>query len=132
MLKDKVLRIISERKLCSYMNNTKWDELVSAVRNEMPFPPAFAIKYLMQEACQDKILQEDVDCWGDWSGENFPTLEYYINIEWIKVRPRYLKFRGKLVKPEIIDESKTFEEILYKYNIPFEEKDGLYCIYGYR
>ena len=25
-----------------------------------------------------------------------------------------------------------FIAILKKYNIPFEEKDGVYCIYGYR
>lgn len=132
-LKDKVFRIVCERNLCSYMNDTKWNELITAVKNEMPFAPAFIIKYVTQETVtQNKIETEDVDYFGDWKGENFPPQEFYFNIEWIKVRPRYLKYQGKLIAPKLIDASKNFEEILYRYNIPFEERDGLYCIYGYR
>lgn len=132
-LKKKVYRIIEKRNLCSYMNNTKWDELITAVRNEMTFPPPFEIKYLTQDdISQSKVLNEDVDYWGDWNGEYCPPREYYFNIEWIKVRPRYLKYRGKLIAPEVVDESKTFEAILIRYNIPYVEENGLYCIYGYR
>lgn len=132
-LKDKVFRIVCKRNLCSYMNDTKWRELVMAVTTEMPFPPPYSIKYITQECAEiSKIETEDVTYFGDWSGESFPPQEYYFNIEWLKVRPRYLKYRGKLVAPELIDESRKLEKILHKYNIPFEEKDGLYCIYGYR
>ena len=132
-LKEKVYRIIEKRNLCSYMNNTKWDELITAVRNEMPFPPPFEIKYLTQDdISRSKVLKEDVDYWGDWRGEHFPPREFYFNIEWIKVRPRYLKYRGKLIAHEVVDESNTFEAILIRYNIPFVEENGLYCIYGYR
>lgn len=132
-LKNKVYRIIEKRNLCSYMNNTKWDELITAVRNEIPFPPPFEIKYLTQEdISQSKVLKEDVDYLGDWHGEHFPPREYYFNIEWLKVRPRYLKYRGKLIAHEVVDESKTFEAILVRYNIPFVEENGLYCICGYR
>ena len=57
-LKNKVYRIIEKSNLCSYMNNTKWDELITAVRNEMPFPPPFEIKYLTQEdISQSKVLK---------------------------------------------------------------------------
>lgn len=131
--KKKVYSIIEKRNLCSYMNNTKWDELITAVRNEMPFPPPNEIKYLTQDDIpQTKVLNEDVYYWGDWNGEYFPPREDYFNIEWIKVRPRYLKYRGKLIAPEVVDESKTFEAILIRYNIPYVEENGLYCIYGYR
>lgn len=131
-LKEKVCRIIEKRNLCSYMNNTKWDELITAIRNEMPFPPPYSIKYITQECAEiSKIETEDVTYWGDWSGENFPQ-EYYFNIEWLKVRPRYLKYRGKLIAHEVVDERKIFEAILIRYNIPYVEENGLYCIYGYR
>jgi len=43
-----------------------------------------------------------------------------------------LSNRGKLIAPEVVDESKTFEAILIRYNIPYVEENGLYCIYGYR
>ena len=131
-LKDKVFNVVCERDLCSYMNNTKWNELITAVKTEMPFLPAFSIKYVTQESVVQSIIEtEDVDYFGDWNGENFPPKEYYFNIEWIKVRPRYLKHQGKLIEPKLVDESKKFEEILHKYNIPFDKKEGLYCIYGY-
>lgn len=53
-------------------------------------------------------------------------------VEWIKIRPRYLKRRGRLIEPEIIYAEKEFAEILAKYSIPFEEIDGAYYVYGYR
>lgn len=36
-LKEIAFRIVSERNLCSYMNNTKWDELITAIKTEMLF-----------------------------------------------------------------------------------------------
>lgn len=56
----------------------------------------------------------------------------YIALEWIKVRPRYLKYRGRLIEPEMIDASEKFEEILQRYQIPYEMENGMYCIYGYK
>lgn len=131
-LREKVSLIIKERNLCSFMNNTKWNELISAITEEMPFPPPFDIKYLTEEDCfPNELLNGDVYHLGDWKGENFPSEEYYFNIEWIKVRPRHLEHRGTLIKPEIIDESKLFEAILNRYHIHYEERNGSYYIYGY-
>lgn len=132
-VREKVQRIIEQRGLCSYMNTTKWDELIAAVREEMPFPPPYRMKFVTEEL--DELEQdfcEDVYYLCYWCGENFPTKEYYFNIEWLKVRPRYLEHRGKLVEPGVIDASSEFESILRKYNIPFELEDGTYCIYGYK
>lgn len=132
-LENKVFQIICERNLCSYMNHTKWNKFISAVKSEIPFPPAVSIKYVTQKAVvQNKIETENVDYLGDWKGENFPPQNFYFNIEWIKIRPRYLKYQGKMIGPELIDGAKEFEDILHIFNIPFEEKDGLYCIYGYK
>ena len=133
LVKKKVSHIICERNLCSYMNNTKWSELIIAIRNEMPFPPPFSIKYVTQNIdIQDELEKGDVYYLGDWEGEEFPAQEYYFNIEWIKIRPCYLKSKGKFVEPEKIDGTNKFEEILHKYSIKYELKEGLYCIYGYR
>lgn len=132
-LKDKVAHIVCVRNLCSYMNNIKWDEFITAVKNNMPFPPPFCIKFITENTViQGGIEKGNVSYWGDWSEEGIVSKEFYFNIEWIKVRPCYLKYRGKLVEPELVDESKKFEEILQKTNIPYEEEKGLYCIYGYR
>lgn len=54
------------------------------------------------------------------------------NIEWVKVRPRYIKNRGLLVDGEIVDETERFIDILEKYCIPYEEENGAVIIYRYR
>lgn len=135
-LKEKARKIIRQRNLCSYMNSTKWNELRNAMLNEMPFPPPFIVKYLFDAECiEETNFQQDVYYLGDWyyglsiDGHYFDAA---FAVEWIKVRPRYLKSRGALVKPEIISAESIFIELLQKYNISFEEEDGVYCIYGYR
>ncbi len=134
-LKKKALSVVEKRNLCSCMNDTKWKELRNAMWNEMPFPPPFILKTIFEEGCpQESFFQTDVTYLGDWD-ESFlydNYLEMWFVIEWIKVRPRYLKKRGRLIKPELIDATGLFVDILTKYHIPYEEKNGVYCIYGYR
>lgn len=116
------------------MNDTKWNELRDAMMNEMPFRPPYTVKFLTDDESGDD-LSEDVYHTQDWyyalsmEGECFNAA---FAVEWIKVRPRYLKSRGKLLAPEVISAEKEFVAILEKYNIPFEENCGVYCIYGYR
>lgn len=129
-LQEKVNNIVRQRDLCSLMNNTKWSELVSAIIANMPFPPMYDIKYLTYEH-NPKNLQPCFS-WGDWSSESFPTKEYYINIEWLKIQSRYLKHRGRLIEPELIDESLQLESILVQLDIPYELENGIYCIRGYK
>ena len=56
------------------MNNTKWTELISSIIQEMPFPPAFVIKYLTSET-KPSIDMMACHYYGDWTGENFPSVE---------------------------------------------------------
>lgn len=135
-LKERVRKIIQQRNLCSYMNDTKWNELRTAMMNDMPFPPPYILKFLFEdEAVGEKYFHEDVNYLGDWY-YGFALEGHYFNgafaVEWIKVRPRYLKHRGRLIEPEVIDATDKFVEILKQYSIPYEESDGVYCIYGYR
>lgn len=132
-IKCVVSKIVENRNLCSYMNNTKWNELIYAVRTQMPFPPPYDMKFLTEEThINTGIHNNDSFYWGDWTGENFPAQDFYCNIEWMKIRPRYLKHQGRLIPPLMIDATSEFEEILAKYQIPYEKENGLYTIYGYR
>ena len=135
-LKERVRKIVSQRELCSYMNDTKWNELRSAMLNEMPFPPPFIVKFLFDSECiKETEFQKDVYYLGDWYyGLSLDGCCFNASfaIEWIKIRPRYLKRHGALIGPEIISAESDFVRILNKYNIPFVKNDGVYCIYGYR
>lgn len=128
--RERVRRIVSEKNLFSVMNDTKWRELQNSVR-ELPFPPPFSLKNVCVDEKAVHKFNEDVSYWGDWSDESFFWGDFFA-IEWIKVRPRYKKHQGQLIADKIIDETKQFVEILTKYNIPYEEDNGAFIIYGYK
>ena len=135
--KAKIIRIIQDKGLCSVMNNTKWKELKNGI-SELPFPPPFVIKTVDDEETEYHQFNEDVYYGGDWGlyldnylgGDVYATPFYAI--EWIKIRPRMLKHQGRLIQSKLIDETEEFLAILEKYNIPYEEQNGTYLIYGYR
>lgn len=129
---QKKRRIVEQRQLCGYMNDKKWNELRRAMLEEMPFPPPYIVKWVYKD-CEEKDFDEDVYYWGAWKEAlSFNDRVYGIAIEWMKIRPRYLKCRGRLIPPELVDASAEFEGILDKYHIPYEQENGTYCIYGYR
>lgn len=135
--KEKIMSIVQSKGLYSMMNNTKWRELKNGVA-ELPFCPPFVIKTVDEEETAYHQFDEDVSWHGDWGlyldnylgGDMYATPFYAV--EYIKVRPRYTKQRGRLISDEVIDETKDFLSILEKYGIPFEELRGTFIIYGYQ
>lgn len=131
--KQKVKAYIENNNYYSVMNNTKWLELINGVKNELPFTPPYVLKTLFEDEDMSLSFEADVDYLGAWNDEALCWGQYYL-IEWIKVRPRYVKnIGGRLVsKEQVIDEEQEFISLLCKYNIPYEVKNGMYIIYGYR
>lgn len=125
--KRKVMEAIAERNLVSIMNNTKWRELQDAVINTLLFPPPYQCKYLLEEILHPEEFETDVWYWGDWH----EGIEPFYNVEWIRVRPRYLKHRGRLVSPELMDITDDFVNILKSLSIPYRLDNDTYYIYGY-
>lgn len=117
----------------SVMNDTKRKELRNAMIHDMPFPPPYVVKTVKEIESEKHIFDEDVTYQGDRSEETL-RLEIwdFKNIERIKIRPRYWEYQGRLIADKLIDETDIFTEILHKYNIPYEETNGTYIIYGYK
>lgn len=135
--KQKLLTLIEQRGLCSVMNDTKWRELKQGVA-ELPFPPPYVLKSIDEEESSYHQFDEDVRYLGSWGfdlsgylGEDIYATPFY-EIEWIKVRPRVKKHRGRLIADSIVDETKAFRAILEQYNIPYEEENGAFLIRGYQ
>lgn len=134
--KKKINNIVEQKGLCSMMNDTKWKELKKGI-SELPFLPPFVIKSVDEEETFYHQFKEDVYYTGDWGmyldnylgGDIYATPFYAV--EWIKIRPRLLKHQGRLIKSKVIDETDEFLAIQKKYNIPFEEQNETYIIYGY-
>ena len=57
---------VESRGLVSLMNDTKWRELVSAVR-KLPFAPAFQSKSVLEAEPFPSSFESDVWYSGDWS-----------------------------------------------------------------
>ena len=129
-LKRKVFNIIRQRNLCSYMNDTKWEELRYSMYYDMPFPPPYDIKYIDIDHSTGYDINKDMYCEGAWY-EPFLLYDYSL-IEWIKIKPVILKHRGALISPEVIDATKELINILEKYNIPYEKENNIFTIYGYK
>lgn len=129
-LKRKAFNIIKQRNLCSYMNNTKWEELRYSMCNDMPFPPPYDIKYIDVEHSTGDDVNKDIFHYGEWY-ETFLLTENFL-IEWVKIKPVILKHRGCLIPPEVIDETQELINILEKYNIPYTEENNIFTVYGYK
>lgn len=122
-----VLNCVMERQLSAVMNNTKWGHLQRAVLNNLPFPPPFQAKYVLDDRLHPEKFDRDVWYFGDW----IEGLEPFYAVEWIRVRPRYQRHQGNLVAPEVIDIADDFISILQTHKVPFTEQNDSIYIYGY-
>lgn len=125
-IKQKAKAAVEQRGLCSCMNTTKWCELFTAIRNELPFAPPFAFKYLTQTEQPDTEKLKKASYFGDWGGENFPPQTYYFNIEYIAIQPRVT------VRSTQYDARETLAAILKRIGVHGEQADELVIVYGYR
>lgn len=125
--KARVMKTLAERNLVSVMNDTKWRELQDAVINTILFPPPYQAKYLLEDRLYPEEFETDVSYWGDWIEGIVP----FYSVEWMRVRPRYLKHRGRLVSPEVIDITDEFVKLLKELSIPYRLENDTYIIYGY-
>jgi len=123
--KIRVREEVEKKRLSSVMSKTKWREFCDAMYDELPFPPAYDRKDILED--EYKPFTKDVDYLGDY----FEGIHPFYSIEWIEVRPRRLISQGRLVKGKIESIEEQFIEVLRKYNIPYKINDGSYLIYGY-
>ena len=126
--KNAVRDAVAERGLASFMNDTKWKELALAVSKELPFPPPYQRKDVLESTAYPPEFNDDVSYRGDWTEGILP----FFSIEWICVRPRYTKYARSRVQQTVVDDcSDALRAILARYQIPFIERDDSFWIYGY-
>lgn len=128
-LSERIVSAVRQKGLVSYMNNTKWHELINAVSLYIPDIP---IQY--------KTIFED-----DLPDGYFP-LDRYEELEHINYAViEYMQFRciisdtvrvGQLIPPKVrtYDKSEDLLRIFKEYNIPYEftEDQQIFTVYGYK
>jgi hypothetical protein len=125
----KVRRAIEERGLTSHMNDTKWRKLCEAVAEELPFPPPYQAKLLVSDGPEPAELEPSPSHYGDWAVT--PESSMGVFIEWLRVAPRISVHVGGLMAPRVQDCSEALRHLLKRMNIPFNERDGFFIIYGH-
>lgn len=127
------LKLIEQKSLTSYMNNTKWNKL-------------FNLIYDIEEKVGKKILimykyisdKESPKYYWSLSEDEDLQEKMYRYIEWIKINPIVCEYRyvGRLIEPEykyydytsLILEKLNYSNIRYEY-LPLEK---VYIVYGYK
>lgn len=122
-----IQQVLESRGLTSTMNATKWNALGERVKQTLPFPPPFQTKHLLQAQPYPETFDHDVGYHGDWEA----GIQDSVGLEWLRVRPRRLVHRGRLVAPAIEDIDTAFVGILHDLRIPYQRDGDTIVIYGY-
>ena len=127
-LSDRIRDVIQQRNLTSYMNNTKWHEMLRDIAEI----PNLSIRY--------KSLFDETDPEISWHITDDEYLRYMnlSEIEWFKIDDvtREYSRKGLLLDPEVTEENvkDKIERILEKHSIyyEYESDSGVFTVFGYK
>ena len=128
-LSEKIRSFVEQNGLVSYMNNTKWCELFSAISKKIP-DIEFQYKLIFDEA--------EPDVYWEYYGDEELKYMNLAQIEWLKIKHTVNNYKhiGVLVPPEveIHDKKDSVLEILEQYSIPYQyiEEEQAFIVYGYK
>jgi hypothetical protein len=91
-------------------------------------PPPYQRKDVLHSEPEPSTFDSDVWYLGDWVEGIYPLF----SIEWIRIRPRYLKHVAQLLPEAVVDCEAEFEQALQSLGQPYEKSDDSIWIYGYR
>lgn len=127
------LKLIREKGLSSYMNNTKWNKVVNIIRTiEEKTGKDIPIMY---KCISD--TENPIHYWSLRVDEIFRK-DLYKYIEWFKIQPVVYNYEnlGYLLEPKITkyDYTSMFLDMINDTNVYYEylEEEEAYIIYGYR
>lgn len=80
------------------METGDWARLRDVMEEEMPFPPPYQ-RVDRSGLGEPERFDADVNYHGDW----IDGLEPLDTIDHVRIRPRWLKHRGRLIAPETVD-----------------------------
>ena len=109
------------------MNDTQWTTLIQVIEG-LEFPPPYQRKDILKSDPEPSSFESDVSYFGDWHEGMRP----FFSIEWIRIRPRYLKHRGMLLSPSVLDCQRTLEASLQAIGQAYELSADSIWIFGYR
>lgn len=125
--KHKVKAELTKRGLGSFMNDTKWQELLVEI-HKLPFSPPYQRKDVLHLEPEPSSFDSEVSYLGDWKEGIHPLF----SIEWVRIRPRYLQHVSQLLPQVVVDCEAELEQALQSLGQPYQKDEGSIWIYGYR
>jgi hypothetical protein len=118
---------LARRGLGSHMNDTKWRELLTEI-GKLPFPPPYQRKDVLH--AEPEPCSFDCDVWylGDYEEGLFPLF----SIEWIRIRPRYLKHVAQLLPKAVVSCEAELVATLQALGQAYQKTDDSIWVYGYK
>ena len=132
-LKEKIRSFVEEKGLVSFMNNTKWHELINDIMEKAPWD-CVQYKTLFEETEPEPNIFWDLHYDEDilYKVIDLSQIEWMMITHIETVRERI----GLLVpdKIQVFDHKSLFLEILQKHSIPYEydETEQTFIVYGYK
>jgi hypothetical protein len=119
LAKEKIRRLIEERQLVGAANDSKWGELLDAMRSREGWRPSYRFK------CVDGPASEwDVE-W--WYHVPLPML----SVEWLDVGLVQETRRGALIAPALTDHRDWILALLARIGFCYEVAGDIVRIFGY-
>ena len=122
MTDQEILKYVHENNLSSYLNDTKWKKLVSAITSDPNFNPPVNYKTIF-----------DKENNGDFSPVWWEELERddFSIIEWLEIKPQKEEQTGRFTKPKVIDFTQFIQNCLEENSINYSFENGIFKITGY-
>ncbi len=116
---EKILKAIEKRQLVGAANNTKWNELITTMRDKKEWRPSYRFK-----SVSGYISGWDVEWWYHLP---FP----FVGVEWFDIGLHQIVKTGRLIKDKVIDHSGWITSLLNKIGFEFEVTGDVVRIWGY-
>ena len=117
--KDKILKIIEKKQLCSIANNTKWNKLINTIREWKDWQPSYRYKTVNNYI-------------SDWDVEWYYHLPFpFVCVEWFDIGLYEEIYIGQLVKNKIVDHTKKITDLLSLCKFDYEVHSDIVRVWGY-
>lgn len=117
--REKLCSVIAQRNLCGLANDTKWNELIDAMRQREGWKPSYRFK------CVDGPPSE-------WDAEWTYHLPFpFISVEWFDLAFIQEKREHRLIQPLTTDHSLWIEELLTDIGFDYTKGKKMLRIFGY-
>ena len=119
--REKAKRVIQQRGLCGLANDTKWDELINAMRARQDWKPKFRCKCIESSYV------------AEWDGEWFYHLPFpMISVEWLDLNFLEETWTDRWPpQKQVIDHSPWIEELLQRIGFDYLKGQSTIRIFGY-